>query len=277
MAPGRPSNLRVSSTLPPDHTDYRVDDTQALAALSRAEDEHFWHRARNEFIVARLKALGCGPRLIELGCGGGVVVKALSTAGFTVVGVDGHVARLTEAARRAPTAEFIAHDLSRGPAPVEQGAFDAVAFFDVIEHLDAPRPVLEEALELLRPGGLLVGTVPALMGLWSRVDERSGHKRRYSRATLTATLAQVAGARLVEVVDFNRHLVPLTWLQRRWLERTRHDDAVLAEGLAVPSAPVNGSLLVASHVERRLEPLLRHLPLPGASLWFALERGAASS
>ncbi len=272
MAPALPSNLRVSSTLAADHADYRVDDTAALAALSRAEDGHFWHRARNQLIVERLQALGCGPRVIELGCGGGVVVKALAAAGFQVIGVDGHVARLTEAARRTPTAEFIAHDLSRGPAPVPAGGFDGAAFFDVIEHLDSPGPVLEQALELLRPGGLLVGTVPALMALWSRVDEVSGHKRRYSRETLTSALNEVRGARLLEVVDFNRHLVPMTWAQRRWLERSRPADAVLAENLSVPSPPVNASLLLASHVERRLEPLLRHLPLPGASLWFALQR-----
>ena len=274
METGLPPNLKVSSVLPADFGDYRIDGAGAMQALSAAEDAHFWHRSRNALITSRLQALGtpAGAEVVELGCGGGAVAAALSTAGYKVVGVDGHVPRLREAARRAPQAEFWAHDLSKGPPPVPQAHFAVVALFDVIEHLDHPAAALADAMRLLAPGGLLVGTVPALMALWSPIDEASGHKRRYSRATLGEILGGVAGARLVEIRDFNRHLVPLTWLQRRKLPRGGDSDRMLAENLQVPSKPVNAVFLGVAAVERMLSPVLELTRLPGASLWFALRK-----
>ena len=98
-----PPNLQISSVLPSNFGDYRVDDASAMQALSAAEDAHFWHRSRNALIVKRLQSLGlgAGAPFVELGCGGGAVAAALADAGFDVVGVDGHVVRLREAARRA--------------------------------------------------------------------------------------------------------------------------------------------------------------------------------
>lgn len=269
-----PPNLHISSVLPADHDGFRVDDAAAMKALTEAEDRHFWHRSRNELIVNRLLSLGATPGapVVELGCGGGAVAAAMSHAGFEVVGVDGHVVRLREAARRAPNATFWAHDLSRGAAPVEKAHFAVAALFDVIEHLDDAEAALADALSLVKPGGLLVGTVPALMSLWSNYDEASGHKRRYSRSTLAETLSRVRGAALLEILDFNRHLVPMMWLQRRLLSKRLAEGEVLTENLAVPSTPVNAALSLIAGVEQRLRPLLERTHLPGASLWFALRK-----
>jgi SAM-dependent methyltransferase len=274
MEPELPPNLQISSVLPSDFGDYRVDDAAAMQALSAAEDGHFWHRSRNALIVGRLQALGlgAGEPFVELGCGGGAVAAALSEAGFEVVGVDGHVVRLREAARRAPKAQFWAHDLSRGPAPLAKAHYSAAGLFDVIEHLDAPAQAITDALALVKPGGLLVGTVPALMSLWSTVDEVSGHKRRYSRATLVELLGAIPGASLLEVLDFNRHLVPVMWLQRRWVSRKANEGDVMSENLAVPSKPVNAVFELIASAEQGLRGVLEWTGLPGASLWFALKK-----
>lgn len=269
-----PPNLQISSVLPSDFGDYRVDDASAMQALSAAEDAHFWHRSRNALIVKRLQSLGlgAGAPFVELGCGGGAVAAALADAGFDVVGVDGHVVRLREAARRAPKAQFWAHDLSRGPAPLTKGHYAAAGLFDVIEHLDQPAQAISDALELVKPGGLLVGTVPALMALWSTVDEVSGHKRRYSRASLSDLLQSVPGTSTLEILDFNRHLVPLMWVQRRWVSRKANEGELMSENLAVPSAPVNALFGLISSVEQGLRGVLERSRLPGASLWFAVRK-----
>ena len=264
--PDLPANLRVVSTLAAAHAGYSVADPVLMAALSRAEDEHFWHRSRNWLIARRLRRLGSVPpaRILELGCGGGCVAAFLSRAGWRVTGVEGHLSRARQAAERAPGATFLVHDLGQGLGPLGSERWDVVAFFDVLEHLEDALGALTAALRRVVPGGLLVGTVPALMRLWSDADVRSGHCLRFERAQLQEVLRALPGAGGMEVAPFNRVLVPLLWAQRR-----ANADA-LERGLKVPAAPLNALLGAVLRTEERMGPLLDPLRVPGASLWFAV-------
>jgi 2-polyprenyl-3-methyl-5-hydroxy-6-metoxy-1,4-benzoquinol methylase len=265
--------IRVISALREDDSQFDLSDARALDALQRAEDAHFWHRSRNAFIGERLSSLGATPpaRVVELGCGSGCVSAALARAGYAVVGVDGHARLLHTAARRAPQASFWQHDLARGTSELPERGFDVAALFDVIEHLDAPEVALRAALELVRPGGLVVGTVPASMRLWSVVDERAGHRLRYDRASLARLLDALAGARRVELTPFFRALFPLLWVQRRRV--SRQVETASEDNLAVPPLPIDLALGALCRAERLAAPLLDRAEwLGGASLWFALRR-----
>lgn len=66
--------------------------------------------------------------------------------------------------------------------------FDAMGLFDVMEHLEEERPVLEAAHRVLRPGGVLLVTVPANESLWSYFDFLARHKRRYGKEQLRERL-----------------------------------------------------------------------------------------
>jgi len=272
-----PSKIRLVSELAGDHPGFDLARDGAadvaVEALRAAENRHFWYLTRNRFILDRLRRLGLGPgaRLIELGCGSGSVAAALARAGFDVTAVDGHRALLEVAARRPESLTLWLHDLARGVDALPDRSFEAAGLFDVIEHLDAPAAALQDALRCVRPGGLLVGTVPALMGLWSGIDERAGHKVRYTTRTLRELLRSVAGAATLEVVPFNRVLVPMIWLQRQVVGRGA-DTAHAIQNLAVPVWPVNAALGGLVAVEQRLSPLLDRSGLEGSSLWFALRR-----
>lgn len=274
-----PSSVHILSELARDHLGFDLTGDgdegggAAIAALVAAESRHFWHLTRNQIILHHMRRLSVTPgaRLIELGCGSGCVAGALARAGFRVTGVDGHRPLLEAAARREEPLTLWLHDLSRGVAALPEREYDVACLFDVIEHLEDPLAVLIEALECARPGGLLVGTVPALMGLWSGIDERAGHKLRYSTRTLRPLLASVPGARLLEIVPFNRVLVPLLWAQRLLVGRSS-DTAHAIRNLAVPPAPVNATLGALVRLEQRLAPLLDRTNLEGASLWFALRK-----
>jgi SAM-dependent methyltransferase len=266
-----------ASELRPDDAAFDISDEADVRALLRAEEAHFWHRARNRFIRRKIEALclRAGARVLELGCGAGCVSADLARVGYEVTGVDGHRSLLAVACTRAPRARFFCHDLRGGLPDIERGAFDAVGLFDVIEHLDAPLQALTDALRFAKPGGVVVGTVPALMALWSSIDVHAGHKTRYSTRTLGATLAGVPGATVLEIAPFFRTLVPLVWAQRRLVGQSvraeRRDHAAAAvNNLRVPPLPINAGLLAIANAEHALGAVLRRLPVPGASLWFAM-------
>jgi len=265
--------LSSASELSPDDPAFDISDGADVKALLRAEEKHFWHRARNRFIRHKLSALGISShgRILELGCGAGCVAADLSRAGYEVTGVDGHRSLIDVAVGRAPNARFLCRDLRHGLPDLTGEIFDAVCMFDVIEHLDDPKKAIEDALGWVRHGGRLVGTVPALMSLWSGIDEHAGHKTRYTARTLRDVLETVNGASVVEISPFFRSLVPLMWIQRRFVGK-RGDAAGSVQNLSVPSWPINTALFSMVTVEHRLATMLDRAPIPGASLWFALSR-----
>lgn len=110
-----------------------------------------------------------GLRVLDIGCGGGLVSEPLSRLGATVTGID-PAADNVEAARthadisgldidyRAVTAEEIA-------ATGEQ--FDAVLCLEVVEHVPDPAAFIRLAASLVRPGGILVAsTINRTMKAW---------------------------------------------------------------------------------------------------------------
>jgi hypothetical protein len=112
-----------------------------------------------------------------------------------------------------------------------------------------------------------------MMALWSQVDVQAGHRLRYERGGLTALLAEIPGGRLLEVVPFNRLLVPMLWVQRRLVVKEGDAAATSERNLAIPPGPINRALEAALRGEEALAPWLSRTSLPGASLWFALRRG----
>lgn len=277
-----PSPIYAISELPGDAAgfDLTSDGSGAalVGALLAAEARHFWHTTRNRLIVSRLRKLGVEPgaRIIDLGCGSGGVAAALARAGYDVAGVEGHRALIDAASRRPETLTLWLHDLGRGLAEIPERERDVAALFDVIEHLEDPVAMVAEAVACVRPRGFVVGTVPALMWLWTGIDARSGHRLRYTAAKLRSQLQQVPGTTLEEIVPFNRTLVPLLWVRRVFQgggESAEH----LIRALAVPPAPVNAALAGLLRLEQALAGVLDRTPLPGASLWFALRKGAGSS
>src|SRR5207247_517472 len=120
-------------------------------------------------------------QLLELGCGTGNVLASLAEFGVAV-GMEAHP-ELAAAARAAGL------DVRPGRLPedlvVEPGWADAVLLLDVLEHLDDDVAALVTARRALRPGGLLVITVPAYRWLWSGHDVALGHRRRYTARELS--------------------------------------------------------------------------------------------
>lgn len=78
-----------------------------------------------------------------------------------------------------------AHLMMPDRLPFDNEAFDSVVLDNVLEHLSAPEPLLEEIHRVLRPCGTLVVGIPGKCGYASDPD----HKVFYDAATLASTMA----------------------------------------------------------------------------------------
>ncbi|NUP77099.1 MAG: methyltransferase domain-containing protein [Nonomuraea sp.] len=101
-------------------------------------------------------------RLLDLGCGTGVVTSAALALGAEVTAVDTSPAMLEVVARRHPGVTVRRATLPE--LPFEDAAFDAVAGNFVVNHVPDTRATLAELHRVLRPGGALALT-------WWKSDE----------------------------------------------------------------------------------------------------------
>src|SRR5262249_4226043 len=91
--------------------------------------------------------------------------------------------------------------------------FDVIGAFDVLEHIEEDELVLKQMYQATKAGGGIVLTVPQHRFLWSRIDEYSMHKRRYSRRELVGKVKH-AGFQIQHVTSFVFFLLPLMLLSR---------------------------------------------------------------
>jgi SAM-dependent methyltransferase len=125
-----------------------------------ADDVHdFARRAILEAV-----RLGPGDRLIEVGCGGGMLLRAALDTGATATGIDHSEEMVRLARQRAPGAEVVlgaADDL-----PCADASFTAAAMSIVLMFLAEPAAALRECQRVLEPGGRLAiyTTAPSLRG-----------------------------------------------------------------------------------------------------------------
>lgn len=170
-----------------------MDDSEcADTLLPLFNDEnggHWLYISRMRAVLALVTGLFDSidrPKVIDVGCGTGYVLKNLRQWGALTAGVEVSPDPLRLARERDEDSVYVCAPSDRLPFGGEQ--FDLAISLDVYEHLEHERPVVEETLRLLRPGGRHLVFVPAHRWLWSRTDKVQGHHRRYSRKMLREML-----------------------------------------------------------------------------------------
>jgi SAM-dependent methyltransferase len=159
-----------------------------------AEDAHDFARRP---ILAAL-ALGPGEHLLEVGCGGGLLLRDALAAGARVTGVD-HSEEMARLARqRAPGAGVVCAPAER--LPFADGTFSALAMSVVFFFLADPVGVLTECRRVLRPESpiAIFTTGPELRGTPAAPEPVASLGHFYSDDQL-AGLAREAGLRDVRV------------------------------------------------------------------------------
>lgn len=185
---------------------------ERLTRLSELERWHFWFVGRRALVDRLLDRhlAADAPLCLDLGCGTGLMVEVLTRKGLLVVGADRRPEGLMATRRALPQAWLVQTEATQ--LPIRDGVFDAVMLLDVLEHVD-DRSVLCEVHRVLKPGGLLLLTVPAMPWLWSYRDEAAGHLRRYRRQDLRRLLASIQ-FRVEDVRYYQCLFLPLAALVR---------------------------------------------------------------
>jgi len=145
-------------------------------------------------------ALGTEDHLLEVGCGGGLLLRDALAAGAAATGLDHSEEMVELALERAPGAEVVLAAAER--LPFADDMFSALAMSIVFFFLDDPVRVLRECRRVLRPGGRLAlyTTAPELRGTPAAPEPIASQGHFYSVEELTQ-LAQSAGWGDVAVRD----------------------------------------------------------------------------
>lgn len=233
-------------------------DPAKFAALAKVEASHFWFVTRNELLVGLVqKFFPDARRFLEIGCGNGAVLRALSEAKpwDLIVGSELHPAGLRFARERLPQGvDFVQMDATRIPAV---GAFDLTGAFDVIEHIADDEAVLRGLRRATRTGGGTIISVPQHPWLWSSADDSAHHQRRYKFGELEAKLKR-HGFEVLFSSSFTTLLLPLMIASRTRARNEQADDRFDREFSISPR--VNKMLIAALRTEIRMT--LAGLPWP---------------
>jgi len=174
-------------------------------------EHHFWNLARNHVILRRLRRYSVpSQRVLEIGCGRGIVVEYLRAHG-----IDCHGCELAAIEVPPTLCPWVRTACDAFELDAEQRrAADVLLLLDVIEHLDDPQDFLRRTLEAFPGAARLLVTVPARPELWSNFDHYYGHRCRFT----LATLRELVGGLPLRELDcgyFFHALYPLMYLASR--------------------------------------------------------------
>lgn len=237
-------------------------DVERFNVLARVEGDHFWFVARRDLVtgVLRQHLPRKVPLLLDMGCGPGLNLGQWGAFADRVLGVDQHTNAAFAADVDGP--EIVVGDVT--DLPFGPASADVCLLLDVLEHVDDQK-ALSEAYRVLKPGGILVLSVPAHPWLWGARDIGASHLRRYSRRGLCATV-KAAGFQIKTIRPYQFVLMPLVILSRllgKAISKTRDLEDQ-------PPALVNGILKWINRAEVWVS--LSILPMPTGSSYVLVAR-----
>jgi len=233
----------------------------------RIQSRHWWFIVKKDLVldmIRRFARTNTRPQILDIGCGSGLMLGALSEIGPTS-GLD----YSDDAIRFCK--EIFSGVVKKGSlpdeVPFENGSFDLITALDVIEHIDRDVDSLKAINELLTPCGKAIITVPAYMFLWTNFDELNEHKRRYTLGELEEKLSR-AGFSIETITYFNTLLFPVIYIVRT-INRILHRSG--ASDVEMPSRIINSILRAIFGFERTL---LKYVRLPfGVSILAIVSKG----
>ncbi len=180
------------------------------------EERYWWHVGLRELVltcVGRNLPRAGDVRILDAGCGSGMLLQALRLRGYAhVVGIDVSPQAVDLAQRRGLPC------LIRGSVeslPFRDATFDAVASLDVLYHRGVASDVdaIREVHRVLKPQGLFLLNLPAYDFLYGPHDVVAHTRHRYRKEEVRGKLEQT-GFSILLLTYRNSLLFPLALVRR---------------------------------------------------------------
>ena len=123
--------------------------------------ESFFHRNRRRVVDRLVQRHGAGAPILDAGCGTGLNLARLPAGS---VGLEINPRSVALLRKRLPRHTIVEGDIESMPFGNE--SFATVVCTEVLEHVPSPESALSEIHRVLRPGGVLIGSVPARSLIW---------------------------------------------------------------------------------------------------------------
>ena len=184
-----------------------------FSKLFDVEKNNFWFCSRNKLILWSLKKyFPFTKTFFEIGCGTGFVSAKIQerVSHLQFYASEIFTEGLMHAQKRIKSAVLLQMDARNIPFSEE---FDVIGAFDVLEHIEEDKLVLQQMHKATAVDGGIIITVPQHHFLWSKVDEYACHVRRYGKKELINKIER-AGFEIVMTTSFVSLLFPLMFLSR---------------------------------------------------------------
>ena len=156
-----------------------------------------------------------GKRVLDMGCGGGLLSEAMASKGAAVTGVDAaeqsvRIAKLHQLESQSEV-EYVCSTAEEFAEQHSGLAFDVVTCMEMLEHVPQPQSAVESLLSMLKPGGdIFFSTINRHFGSWLqaivaaeyvlRIVPRGTHEyARLIRPSELTTVLRRAGAEVLEI------------------------------------------------------------------------------
>lgn len=170
------------------------------------EKHHWWFRVRRNIIFWLIQKYDISKtaKIFDFGCGSGYLAGELQKMGYNASGSDTSREAI-EFGRQQGIKNIEAVQPDEMP---QDGGFDVILALDVIEHIKDDVWAIKGLEKALKPGGVLIITVPAYQWMWGVQDEVAHHFRRYTMSGLADVVKRSGGLRIVQKTYFNTFLFP---------------------------------------------------------------------
>lgn len=143
-------------------------------------ENHYWTFARNKILFKILNDDYPNKTILEVGCGKGIVVNYLFNKGCHIKGVELAEIPIDEKLKHIVKSGVNVFDLHSS----ECDKVEVIMLLDVIEHIELPKPFLNQLKHKFPNLKTFIITVPACNELFSNYDTFNGHFRRYDLSML---------------------------------------------------------------------------------------------
>jgi len=128
-----------------------------------------------------------GKEILDAGCGTGHLTLDLLRADCDVTAIDYSDELVHFTRKTISDAQYSANVFSCDLISIKDlrlPSFDSIVCLDVIEHIEKDDIALKNLNHLLKSGGTLILSVPAVKALYGQRDKKVGHFRRYDKKEL---------------------------------------------------------------------------------------------